>query len=491
MRTDPEKINLCLNSGIDLSFYYWVPIFCMIIFCTFAEKNLVKLKRMKVSKYTFFIEKQGIYCLYNTFSNSLISVDKILFDCLKNFSGKKQFKEEELNEDADNIALLKKGKFITDNDMDDFLQIKYMLNAQRNDINYLGLTIAPTMDCNYNCFYCFEEHHPDYMTSEEIQAIIRHIEQKKDIKGLSVTWFGGEPLMALDRIKEFYQDLKSPTEHVSSQIITNGYYMTPDVVEFFKENKFNSVQISIDGIGDDYNKVKYSKTNSNCWDTVLKNMDYLLTQSKIQTNIRVNIQKDDTAECMKILQFFRTRYPNHKHLYIVPVFIMENQLLEQKTEYINQLIGKKEKIEFDLELSKIMLDNNMGDLGQNYPPNAVYECGSARNVLRLSIGPGGKLYKCWEIMGNEEHCYGVLEADGSIKVTNFTVLNRYLHAADPLLDPKCQKCKFLPICAGGCPYKRIRNLYEKTNIEICTDFKTGFDDYLGKRIEQYIKQKKN
>ena len=93
-------------------------------------------------------------------------------------------------------------------------------------------------------------------------------------------------------------------------------------------------------------------------------------------------------------------------------------------------------------------------------------------------------------MGNQEYCYGILEADGNVKVTNFTVLNRFLNAADPLSDPKCQKCKFFPICAGGCPYVRLRNLYENTKTDMCTHFKTGFDDYLGKRIEQYIKQKK-
>ena len=446
---------------------------------------------MQVSKYTFFIEKHNTCCLYNTFSNSLIAVDKMLFERLKELSAKKQFKEEELNEDAEDIDILKKGKFITDNDMDDFLLLKSSLNAQRNYNKALSLTIAPTMDCNFNCFYCFEEHHSEYMTSEEIQAIVHFIEQKKDIVGLAITWFGGEPLMAFDRIKEFYQQLKSPTENVSTKIVTNGYYMTPDVVDFFKEKKFHSVQLTVDGLGDDYNKVKYSVSDSNCWDTVLKNIDYLVTQTDIPTVIRVNMQKNDTAEYLKILTFFKNKYPNQKHLHVAPAFVLGNRVLEQKTEYSNNLVEQKGKIVFDLELSKILSENNMEGLRFRYPDNKFYECGSARNENRFAIAPGGKLYKCWEIMGNKEDCYGILEADATIKVTNFTVLNRYLHAADPLSDPTCKKCKFLPICAGGCPYWRIRNEYENAKIEICTDFKIGFNEYLGKRIEAYIEQKNN
>jgi hypothetical protein len=58
----------------------------------------------------------------------LIAVDKTLFDQLKELSHKKQLKESELKESEENIMLLKQGKFITDNDMDDFLQLKSIIS---------------------------------------------------------------------------------------------------------------------------------------------------------------------------------------------------------------------------------------------------------------------------------------------------------------------------------------------------------------------------
>ncbi len=443
---------------------------------------------MKVSKYTFFIEKHGKSCLYNTFSNSLISIDKVLFERLKEFSNNQQFEESELDESEENIELLKRGKFVTDNDMDDFLQLKSIFSFYRNNDKIMGLTIAPTMDCNFNCFYCFEEHHQEYMTSEEIQAIINYIESKKDIQALYITWFGGEPLMAVDKIKEFYQKFRSFIKNVTSSIITNGYYMSLDVVDMFKENNFNRIQISIDGMGNDYNMVKYSKSDQNCWDTIVKNLDYLLTTTNINTNIRVNLQDNNPEKYLNILSFFKNRYPGHKHLYVAPAFLTTNRIIEKQSTN-DYILKQSDRVKFDSNVSKTLLENNLEGGGFLYPSNALSEC-STRNANTMGIGPGGLLYNCWENIGNKEQCFGVLDKDGNVKVTDHKLLNRYLHGEDPLADRVCQKCQFLPICMGGCPHWRIRNFYEGAKIDICTYFKSGLSDYLEKRIELFMKRKK-
>ena len=43
---------------------------------------------------------------------------------------------------------------------------------------------------------------------------------------------------------------------------------------------------------------------------------------------------------------------------------------------------------------------------------------------------------------------------------------------DPTFDEKCTECKYLPLCMGGCPHRRISNL------EVCSEQKYILDEYL-------------
>ena len=65
---------------------------------------------------------------------------------------------------------LYKGGFIVDNDFDELKELELRLLHGRFSSNSLGLTLAPTSDCNFRCIYCYEKDviKPTYMT-EEVQ----------------------------------------------------------------------------------------------------------------------------------------------------------------------------------------------------------------------------------------------------------------------------------------------------------------------------------
>lgn len=56
--------------------------------------------------------------------------------------------------------------------------------------------------------------------------------------------------------------------------------------------------------------------------------------------------------------------------------------------------------------------------------------------------------------------------------------------ADPLEDPTCNKCKYLPICAGGCPIQRIQNKFENGNNNTCIYYKGYISEFLKFHIMQ-------
>lgn len=99
---------------------------------------------------------------------------------------------------------LAKRKFITENDKDDYLLYKSMIMPLRAQTNFMHLTIAPTMECNFKCFYCFEtEKQKGKMSEETMDSIVKYVMYAPNLSRIYLTWFGGEPLLAVDEMETF------------------------------------------------------------------------------------------------------------------------------------------------------------------------------------------------------------------------------------------------------------------------------------------------
>lgn len=120
-----------------------------------------------------------------------------------------------------------------------------------------------------------------------------------------------------------------------------------------------------------------------------------------------------------------------------------------------------------------------------YPSAFFNEC-AIKNVMAMSFDPEGYAYKCWEVIGNKKYAIGKLDENGRWDNFNPVVFNRHMYGADPLEDPVCSKCKYLPVCNGGCPIERIQNVFEGKKNNYCTLYKGNMEKYL----KIHLKQKK-
>jgi uncharacterized protein len=111
----------------------------------------------------------------------------------------------------------------------------------------VSLTICPTMGCNFDCPYCFEDHSPGKMSAEVRDDVVALAERMLDASGskdVHVTWFGGEPLLAPDVIESLSERLMTLVEERGGEyrasIITNGYLLTQEVVDMLGRCKVGS-----------------------------------------------------------------------------------------------------------------------------------------------------------------------------------------------------------------------------------------------------------
>ena len=137
---------------------------------------------------------------------------------------------EELDENHPIIERFAKRGVICN--YDERAALQTMSRAACAAVHGIGLTICPTMGCNFDCPYCFEDHGRGKMSPEvqdDVVALTERMLEASKATDLSVTWFGGEPLLAPDVIESLTQRLMALVEErggtYSAGVITNGYLM--------------------------------------------------------------------------------------------------------------------------------------------------------------------------------------------------------------------------------------------------------------------------
>ena len=147
-------------------------------------------------------ESQDFVYIYNSFSGALCKLEKDIYDLILK------------NEINDNVKckyfdeLYNQG-FIKPKDLNEFNKIflTERINILSSNNNKLSIIITPTLACNLNCEYCFEKDNRRNIAADDKTIIdIADFILKQltlNIKEVHITWFGGEPLLAYNKIKLF------------------------------------------------------------------------------------------------------------------------------------------------------------------------------------------------------------------------------------------------------------------------------------------------
>lgn len=161
---------------------------------------------MKLSKYNYLIpQSNNITYWFNGISQQYFSLEANLSQKILNLlqieSG-----YQRLEQQSHNFAQkLLDGGFVVDDDFDEIQCIRNNFESECNSKDY-KLSILPTLNCNYNCWYCVQDHIESKMSIKTIEKIKRHIIRIIEIEkiaSLNIDWFGGEPLM-------FFSDIVEP-----------------------------------------------------------------------------------------------------------------------------------------------------------------------------------------------------------------------------------------------------------------------------------------
>lgn len=299
--------------------------------------------------------------------------------------------------------------------------------------NYI---ILPTTFCNAHCFYCYESDYPHvHMTEETAHKLVNYIDEHRNGKSVSLNWFGGEPLVGIKRIDQICQELKDRGVQFKSTMISNGYLFDEDIVERCV-NLWNlqSVQITLDGTEEVYNKVKaYVNVKENPFQRVLRNID-LLTGKNIKAIIRLNLDFYNKDDIKILIEQLGERYAGNQkvavylnmlfnHMGFEPVHHSQNDMINL-LEIIEEYTARLRALDFSHEKKKVLCLE-------------FSQC-MADNPHTVEIQPDGSFCRCEHECVNDS--YGNLD-DGILDPQKPLIWRETIERSD-----YCPKCSMYPAC---------------------------------------------
>lgn len=424
--------------------------------------------------YLFKSEKYG-YLLYNSLSNAFLQIPEESIEMIENIKN-----NPEVANEYTEIEFLKKNKILVENDMDELAVLKTSESINRYTSNSLGLTIAPTLGCNFRCSYCFEPNKQGTRMNTDVQkAIVDYIKKRDFIKNINVTWYGGEPLLCMDIIENMTNELLKLPINYFADIVTNGYLLSKETFQKLQELKVSSIQITLDGLPATHNTRRPHATEKDSFERILSNLDAIIPiKDKTNISIRVNIDNANKDEFPELYNMLQKRFGDA--VFVYPAFVENLNGTCKTTDCIQDV---------DL-MSNYLIDlyKKHGIYNPKFFPRLTYFSCMVRDLHSYVVDPLGKMYKCWNDIGiHEKEVVNILED----KIVNQNLLARYLKGADKMDSEECNNCKLYPVCSGGCPFHRLLHIYENRPADYCHIGKNCLQELLEIHYEHKQKQKQN
>jgi len=229
-------------------------------------------------------------------------------------------------------------------------------NAAESE-EYQYVRIMTTSCCNARCAYCYERDLPSISMSHDVALDVARFICKSNprVRVLELCWFGGEPLLNVGVIDDIIDCLKR--KHLSNDIvirssfITNGSLIDDRIVDAMVSRwNVKEVQVSLDGIGQDYVSAKRYLDKNISFESVIGNVERLVARN-VSTKLRLNVDKMNMDKIKSLVAFLGDRFSNCKSLHVYPGYLFDGEDLSNP-----DLIGIDDS-ETRKEVAKFFLDH--------------------------------------------------------------------------------------------------------------------------------------
>ncbi len=326
---------------------------------------------------------------------------------------------------------------------------RYIEDINRYSPN-LTLAIVLGMSCNFGCQYCFEGRQKSSnkaMDEQTIAQLASFIKERftPNKKKLILQFYGGEPLLYTKQIITLAKELKPFVESQGAEfvfdLVSNGSLLTEAVVDELNHWGLDGVKVTIDGPPDNHNHFRPFKSGATSFDLIVNNLKQVCNK----TNIRIggNYTSENYRNFATVLDLLARQGLTPETVERVNFNIV---LKVNDTITSNEFIGGCATInEPWLRDASLHVRKEVMQRGYAIPELGPEACAVEMDDA-LTVHYDGSLYKCITWIGHEQYRIGDIRQGIS---EDYSDSHHLFHWQK---EKKCQQCKYIPMCFGGCRY---------------------------------------
>ncbi len=411
----------------------------------------------------------GYHIVLDVCSGSVHAVDEVAYDIIALF-------EEKSRED---ILLAMEAKYAARNDIsrediaECYAQVQSLKDAGKlfapdtfepmagtlkqktaGVVKALCLHVAHT--CNLNCSYCFAsqgKYHGDRaVMSYEVGKQARDflVENSGNRRNLEVDFFGGEPLMNFQMVKDLVAYARSIEKEKGKNfrftLTTNGVLVDDDVIEW-ANRECSNVVLSLDGRKEVHDRFRVDYAGNGSWEKIVPKFQKFVEARGGKDYYMRGTFTHANPDFLKDIQAMLDLGFNELSMEPVvcapgdPSALTEDDMTVVMDQYekLAELMLKQDKAGKPFTFYHYMIDLSGGP--------CIYKrisgCGSGTEYM--AVTPWGDLYPCHQFVGEERFKLGNIW-DG---VTNTEIQNEF-SACNVYAHPECRECWARLYCSGGC-----------------------------------------
>lgn len=397
---------------------------------------------MPLSKYCKIYRHSDDPNQVTLFSTLTTAVADVSPDLLRDLDTGKLSKEEKK-------TLTKLGLLVKSAEAEQRELLNYIEDRNAENKVFTAIVVL-NLDCNLGCKYCYEGSRKGkhYMSGKIAADFIAFVKAGvlKDMQGINITFYGGEPLLSLDTIayisKSMRKISKAKDLEFSFSFITNGTLLTPQLVKKLKPLGMRAASVTLDGPMEVHDLCRPFKSGAGSFDVIVRNIRDVCSMTDVQ--VGGNYTRQNYREFPGLLDYMLDTGLTPDKISSVkfdPVFKESSVFFSPDFHEGCTSINDPWLVE-----AGVFLRDEILKRGYRTPKIEPVVC-AMEIQSNLVVNYNGDLYKCPGLIGRKNYCVGDL--------TNGIIDYSASHALDNWKNKKCLACSYLPLCFGGCRYMKL------------------------------------
>ncbi|MHB8084828.1 MAG: radical SAM protein [Dehalococcoidia bacterium] len=282
--------------------------------------------------------------------------------------------------------------------------------------DYLHLIIFPTEACNFRCIYCYETARGGTMAPGVVESVDKLLRLRSGtLSHLGISWFGGEPLLALEVIRNISHQAMILAKRRDNLVYfadmtTNGFLLKPPVFQELIDLEVRRFQISLDGEGQAHDEKRVLAGGGGTFTQIWNNLkSFRRVKDQFTIVVRIHLAADNYASLAKLINLYAVTFAADKRfkLFIRPLSRLgcprdsELPVLDEEhsVPLLEQLVRQAKKLGIETMTTDDLLP-------------LCY----ATRLNSFAVRADGSLNKCTVKLDHPENQVGRIKADGSLRL---------------------------------------------------------------------------